>query len=158
MYIFLKCFYWSFSNVEMCIFFCWTFVEMIQKAWTSTKRMKIKYTISLARKINSTSQRSFGKLLKSIVRSKWWMWIPALSIHVMTRHDKGIWLNREGLIILDTFCDWFYVQSPLILLFLMTLYMFSHAYNLVYSLKYEQRVLSEPTNLQNEPTNWSASG
>ena len=31
----------------------------------------------------------------------------------------------------------------------MTLYMFSHAYNLVYSLEYEQLVLSEPTNLQN---------
>ena len=40
----------------------------------------------------------------------------------------------------------------------MTPYMFSHAYNLVYSLEYEQLVLSEPTNLQNETTNWSSSG
>lgn len=80
--------------------FCWTFVEMIQKAWTSTKRMKIKYTISLAGKINSTSQRSFGQLLKSIVRSKWWMWI---SHPFNPCHDNGIWLNREGLIIFDTF-------------------------------------------------------
>ena len=121
--------------------FCWTFVEMIQKTWTSTKRMKIKYTISLAGKINSTSQRSFG-----IVRSKWWMWI---SRPFNPCHDKGIWLNREGLIIFDTFRDLFYVHSPFIFLFLMTLYMFSHAYNLVYSLEYEQLVLSEPTNLQN---------
>lgn len=136
-------------------FFCWTFVEMIETAWTSTTRMKIKYTISLAGKINSASQRSFGKLLKSSVRSKWWMWI---SRPFNPCHDEGIWLNRKSLIIFDTFRDLFYVHSPFILLFLMTLYMFSHAYNLVYSLEYEQLVLSERTNLQNETTNWSSSG